>query len=264
MGSADLSKLEIRLVGGEKSEAEDKKRLPESRKVVELKDAVEEVESCSACYGYLIPALAVLKDEGIFGKLHEKISIGQGYRGKEGLLGVGNCTRKFAHSCPGCCDRIVCLSDLMATMADVLGVDLPDTCAEDSVSNLPLWKDPGSPEVRKDIVHQSIDGSLSIRRGQYKLELCPGSGGWSDPLPGKEDPTAPRFQLYDLSMDISERRNVIEDHLELASELKEVLKGYIENGRSTPGAPQSNNGQRIWNTIGWLDEEDGGEIKIYK
>ena len=164
----------------------------------------------------------------------------------------------------GCCDRIVCLSDLMATMADVLGVDLPDTCAEDSVSNLPLWKDPGSPEVRKDIVHQSIDGSLSIRRGQYKLELCPGSGGWSDPLPGKEDPTAPRFQLYDLSMDISERRNVIEDHLELASELKEVLKGYIENGRSTPGAPQSNNGQRIWNTIGWLDEEDGGEIKIYK
>ena len=51
---------------------------------------------------------------------------------------------------------------------------------------------------------------------------------------------------------------------QLASELKEVLKGYIENGRSTPGAPQSNNGQRIWNTIGWLDEEDGGEIKIYK
>ena len=44
VGSADLSKLEIRLVGGEKSEAEDKKRLPESRKVVELKDAVEEVE----------------------------------------------------------------------------------------------------------------------------------------------------------------------------------------------------------------------------
>lgn len=81
---------------------EDGKRLPESRKVVELKDAVEEVESCSACYGYLIPALAMLKDEGLFEKLHEKISIGQGFRGKEGTLGVGNCTRKFAHSCPGC------------------------------------------------------------------------------------------------------------------------------------------------------------------
>ena len=164
----------------------------------------------------------------------------------------------------GCCERIVCLSDLMSTMAEILDVKLPDTCAEDSVSNLPLWKEPESSEVRKDIVHQSIDGSLSIRRGQFKLELCPGSGGWSDPVPGKEDPAAPRFQLYDLSMDISERRNVIEEHLELATELKAVLKDYIENGRSTPGAPQSNNGQRIWDTIGWLDEEDEGTIKIFR
>ena len=101
VGSADLSRLQIRLIG-EKSAVEDGKRLPESRKVVELEDAVEEVESCSACYGYLIPALSMLKDEGLFEKLQEKISIGQGFRGKEGTLGVGNCTRKFTHSCPGC------------------------------------------------------------------------------------------------------------------------------------------------------------------
>ncbi|MDY3997593.1 MAG: arylsulfatase [Blautia sp.] len=156
----------------------------------------------------------------------------------------------------GRCDRIVCLSDFMATMADILGVDLPDNCGEDSVSNLPLWKTPDSGEVRKDIVHQSIDGSLSIRRGHYKLELCPGSGGWSDPAPGREDPAAPRFQLYDLSSDIGERKNIIEDYPELARELKGLLKKYIENGRSTPGEPQSNNGQRIWDTISWLDEED--------
>ena len=31
--------------------------IPRERKIVELQDAVEEVESCSACYGYLIPAL---------------------------------------------------------------------------------------------------------------------------------------------------------------------------------------------------------------
>lgn len=162
------------------------------------------------------------------------------------------------------CDRIVCLSDFMSTMAEILKVNLPDSCGEDSVSNLSLWKDPKGEEVREDIVHQSIDGSLSIRRGNYKLELCPGSGGWSDPVPGKEDPSAPRFQLYDLSKDIGERKNVIEEHLELATELKNVLKAYIENGRSTKGAPQSNNGQRIWETIGWLDEEDEGTIRIYR
>ena len=51
---------------------------------MEVADAVEEVESCSACYGYLIPALDRLKEEGILEKLNTKICIGQGYRGKTG------------------------------------------------------------------------------------------------------------------------------------------------------------------------------------
>lgn len=76
--------------------------LPHKRKIVELQDAVEEVESCSACYGYLIPALDRLKEEGLFSRLKEKVCIGQGYRGKTGNLGIGNCTRKFSHSLSGC------------------------------------------------------------------------------------------------------------------------------------------------------------------
>ena len=154
------------------------------------------------------------------------------------------------------CKKIVCLSDFMATMAEILGVSLPDNCGEDSVSNLPLWKEPEGDEVRKDIVHQSIDGSLSIRRGNFKLEMCQGSGGWSEPVSGTKDESLPRFQLYDLSDDIGERKNVIEEHKELAGELRNILKSYVENGRSTPGEPQSNNGQRIWETVSWLDEEE--------
>ena len=69
---------------------------------VELQDAVEEVESCSACYGYLIPALDRLKEEGLLQELHEKICIGQGYRGKSGALGVGSCTSGFACNLKGC------------------------------------------------------------------------------------------------------------------------------------------------------------------
>ena len=72
------------------------------RKVVEVADAVEEVESCSACYGYLIPALDRLKEEGILEKLNTKICIGQGYRGKTGTLGIGSCTRGFASCLQGC------------------------------------------------------------------------------------------------------------------------------------------------------------------
>lgn len=76
--------------------------LPLSRKVVELRDAVEEVESCSACYGYLIPALERLKEEGLLEKLDVKICIGQGYQGQTGKIGIGRCTAGFEHNLKGC------------------------------------------------------------------------------------------------------------------------------------------------------------------
>lgn len=76
--------------------------LPRPRKVVELRDAVEEVESCSACYGYLIPALDRLREEGLLDKLDDKICIGQGYQGKTGHIGIGRCTSGFAHHVSGC------------------------------------------------------------------------------------------------------------------------------------------------------------------
>ena len=67
-----------------------------------LSDNVEEVESCSACYAYLLPALDRLEQEGLLDRLKEKIHIGQGFRGKTGELGVGSCTRKFRCSLSGC------------------------------------------------------------------------------------------------------------------------------------------------------------------
>ena len=48
---------------------------------------MEEVESCSACYGYLIPALDRLKREGLLDRLDTRIAIGQGYQKKTGRLG---------------------------------------------------------------------------------------------------------------------------------------------------------------------------------
>lgn len=97
VGCSDISKADVRFL-----EDGADQRMPISRKVVELADAVEEVESCSACYGYLIPALEMLKEEGLFEKLDEKICIGQGYRGKTGVLGVGHCTCKFQNYVEGC------------------------------------------------------------------------------------------------------------------------------------------------------------------
>ena len=72
------------------------------RKVVDIQDMVNEVDSCSACYGTLIPALDELREGGLLKDFVETIHIGQGYRGKRGKIGVGNCTRNFDFSVPGC------------------------------------------------------------------------------------------------------------------------------------------------------------------
>ena len=101
VGSADVSSAKIEIVR-ESGEWREDNKLPYSGKVVALQEAVDSVDSCSACYGYLIPALQMLKDEGLFDKLPCKVRIGQGYRGKTGKLGVGNCTSKFDFCVKGC------------------------------------------------------------------------------------------------------------------------------------------------------------------
>ena len=76
--------------------------LPVRHKILEVAYAVDEVDSCSACYGNLIPALTRLKEEGLLEMLGTKIAIGQGHRGQTGPLGVGQCTSGYDCSISGC------------------------------------------------------------------------------------------------------------------------------------------------------------------
>lgn len=150
-------------------------------------------------------------------------------------------------------DETVCLVDLLATCAAIVDAPPPDDAGEDSVSNLPLWQGLTLDQpLREAIVHSSIDGSLSIRQGRWKLEMCPGSGGWSDPKPGPDCVGLPPVQLYDLTADIGERRNVAAEQSAVVEALTELLTTYIKNGRSTPGAPQTNTGGAYWEQLWWL------------
>jgi len=132
----------------------------------------------------------------------------------------------------------ICLTDLMATCAEILGVRLPDNAGEDSVSFLPALRGETYPRV---VVHHSINGSFAIREGRWKLELCADSGGWSAPRPGsKEAQGLPPVQLYDMETDVGEQTNVYQEHPEIVERLTKCLEQYVANGRSTPGAPQTN------------------------
>lgn len=138
-------------------------------------------------------------------------------------------------------EQLVCLTDMLATVADALGATLPENAGEDSFSFLPALLGTDKPPARQAIVHHSINGSFAIRQGPWKLALCPDSGGWSEPRPGSAASSAlPPTQLYDLTSDIGETTNVATDHPEIVERLTKLLQRYVEQGRSTPGPSQSN------------------------
>jgi arylsulfatase A len=137
--------------------------------------------------------------------------------------------------------QLICHTDFIATCAAVLNVKLPDNAGEDSVSILPALLGTDQSPLREAVVLHSINGSFAIRQGPWKLELCADSGGWSAPKPNsKEAKSLPKVQLYDLSTDISETKNVQAEYPEVVIRLTALLEHIIANGRSTPGPKQAN------------------------
>ena len=135
---------------------------------------------------------------------------------------------------------IVCLTDFMATAAEIVGAKIPASAAEDSVSMLPALLGTDGPK-HTTLVSHSINGSFAIRDGNWKLCLCAGSGGWSAPKPGTPAENGlPADQLFDLAADRAEQKNVAAEHPEIVKRLSELLDKFIADGRSTPGAPQKN------------------------
>jgi len=138
------------------------------------------------------------------------------------------------------CTQLVCHTDLMATCADILGAKLDEHTGEDSFSMLPLLKGGNTP-IRDYVVHHSIFGMFAIRDAQWKLELCPGSGGWESPKDSEAfAEKLPPIQLYNMSGDISEKANQQQVHPEIVKRLFAAFKKIVADGRSTPGPVEKN------------------------
>ncbi|MFC5051060.1 arylsulfatase [Rubritalea spongiae] len=134
-------------------------------------------------------------------------------------------------------DRITSLSDFYATCAEIAEAEVKPSDGVDSVSFYETLKDPTKVE-RDAIVMHSISGDFAIRKGKWKLCFCSGSGGWTKPR--KAPAGEPKWQLFDLDADPTEQKNLYQENPEVVNELHELMLGYIENGRSTPGAKQEN------------------------
>lgn len=143
------------------------------------------------------------------------------------------------------CDRLVCLTDVVRTVASILDVELDDNAAEDSFSFLPALRGK-SDHARRDVIHHSVSGYFAIRRDNWKLSLCPDSGGWTTPKPTAESweklkgAGLPLVQLNDMTADLGEQDNLAPREPGKVKDLRAMLNHQIEMGRSTPGKPQSN------------------------
>lgn len=84
------------------------KPVKNTRRVAGLAGYASPEEACSACYGSLIYALDRLNEAGLLkSKKKGTLAIGQGYRGKSGDIGIGQCTACFEKSLGGCPPKAV-------------------------------------------------------------------------------------------------------------------------------------------------------------
>ena len=138
--------------------------------------------------------------------------------------------------------QLICHTDLMATCAEMVGASIPEGAGEDSVSLLPALRGgSGRRSARQAVVHHSIDGRFAIRQGRWKLALCPGSGGWTEPTDAQAvQQGLPGVQLYDLVQDPGERNNLQAAEPAQVKRLSGLMERYVADGRSTAGVAQKN------------------------
>jgi arylsulfatase A len=133
----------------------------------------------------------------------------------------------------------VCQTDLLATFAEMLGTNLPNEAGEDSVSFYSSIIDPKA-EVspRPPLIMHGANGRFAIRDGKWKLVM-------------ETKKKNEKRELYDLSVDPGEAKNVLSDNPEVEKRLVAAITKIVEDGRSTPGETKGNDTPN-WDDLVWI------------
>lgn len=132
-------------------------------------------------------------------------------------------------------EQIVCLTDLFATCADVVGAQLPSNGAEDSLSFLPALRGKANGESRTSIVSHSNFGEFAYREGPWKL-IFKNAENNLEKSRGKQ--TVP--QLYNLDSDIAEKNDVSSADKQIVRKMTANLQRLIEDGATRPDLQAAN------------------------
>lgn len=157
-------------------------------------------------------------------------------RGGKYLAYEGGTRMPFIVSWPGQIEQgtrsevLLSQVDLLASLLELTGGDLPEQAGPDSFNLLPALL--GNSDQGRDHIVQQSPGGLSIRKGKWKL-IPAGTepSGWADAKHNaRENPiSTPMWPegdvLYNLEEDLDETRNLAENHPEVVRELTELLEG---------------------------------------
>lgn len=128
---------------------------------------------------------------------------------------------------PGVSDALVSQVDLLASLAALLNQPLDDDDAPDSRNILPALLDAAA-EGRADLVTQA--GGQSVRQGSWKY-IAPNAGQALNRNTNTETGNSPEPQLYDLSADPGEQRNLAASRPDKVRDLQALLDRLRAAGR---------------------------------
>ncbi len=138
---------------------------------------------------------------------------------------------------PGTSDEVVCTIDLAASLASLTAQELADGACLDSFDVLGALTGESGAKGREHLVQQDNgqSGTYGLRVGDWKLHRYDRKTARNVTVEQELANTrVPQFELFNLAEDPAEKSNVIEQHPDIANELKARLTRLIADGRSRP------------------------------
>ncbi len=163
------------------------------------------------------------------------------YRGHKGDIWEGGHRVPLVVRWPGnakagsSSEQMVCLTDMFATCAQIIGEELPAAGAEDSISFLPALLGKPHDDGRTTLVSHSNFGEFAYRAGPWKLVYR-----LSEPNLERSRGKPTVVELYDLDSDIGERSDLSKEHPDVVQRLASDLKTLVDRGTSRAGQKASN------------------------
>lgn len=137
--------------------------------------------------------------------------------------------------------EVICLTDIMATVAALTGYKLPNEAAEDSYDiGAALFNRKRDKPIREATVHHSMNNEYGLRQGDWVLvESAKSEHGAAEPPWWRErhgiEPHGQPAELFHLKEDLRETKNLYAQYPERVREMRALLERYKTAGRSVPG-----------------------------